>query len=287
MAALPRYSTLLLCWRGDGILELALNRPGSLNAVNATMWQALRECLGALNNLDGLRLVLLTGGSCKHFCAGIDLKDATEHTPGVGVGRRDGSHSDDVARTTLRLRTRVKQIQATFDGFEALAVPVIACVHGACYGAGVDMIGACDVRWASEDAAFCIKEVDIGISADVGTLARLPKAGISASLLSELALSARRMGAHEALRCGLLSRLTSSREELMTQAGALALTIASKSPLAIVGTKHHLLYARDHSVAQALDYHALWNAALMQTDDVPQAMAQARKPRPGAVFAKL
>lgn len=284
---LPTYSSLLLSWRSAGILELALNRPGSLNAVNAVMWRELRECLHALNSLDGLRLVLLTGGSSKHFCAGLDLKDEAEHAPGVGVGRRGGTHERDVARATLRLRTHVKEIQSTFDGFEALRVPVVACVHGACYGAGVDMIAACDVRWACEDATFCIKEVDIGISADVGTLARLPKAGISASLLSELALSARRMGAHEALQSGLLSRLVASLEELLSQAHELAVTIARKSPLAIVGTKHHLLYARDHSVAEALDYHALWNAAIMQTDDMPEAMAHARSPRPGGIFAKL
>jgi len=125
--------------------------------------------------------------------------------------------------------------------------------------------------------------VDVGLAADVGTLARLPKVIGSASLVSELALTARTMGAAEALACGLVSRVAPDRAQLLARAKELGALVASKSPLAIVGTKHNLLFARDHTVAQANDHVALWSASCLQTDDIPKAALGRR----GATFSKL
>lgn len=273
--AVLTYETLSLTWldADQHCLHVALNRPKKMNAVNLTMWRDLRECFVALAVHETLRCVVLSGGESKSFCGGIDISD-------LGAFMDPGS---DAARTALRYQRSIRGLQASFDAIEALPVPVIAAVHGACYGAGVDLVTACDVRWASADATFCVKEVDIGLAADVGTLARLPKVVGSASLVAELALTARTLGAAEALSSGLVSRVVPGREQLLTSAAALAALIAGKSPVAIVGTKHNLLFARDHTVAEANRQVALWNASCLQTADIAAAAMQGR----AATFSKL
>lgn len=274
LASPPQYSTLRLSWLDEEghVLLVELNRPGKRNAINSVMWTELRECFTALQSLPTLRVVLLTGGDSASFCGGIDISD-------FGSFREPGA---DPARSGLRIRRKVMEMQRSFDAMEALSVPVVACVHGACVGAGVDMVTACDIRWASSDALFCVKEVDVGLAADVGTLARLPKVIGSASLVSELALTARTMGAAEALQAGLVSCVAQDRAQLLTRGKQLAALVASKSPLAVAGTKHNLLYARDHSVAEANSHVALWSASCLQTEDIAVAVAGR-----GATFSKL
>lgn len=134
------FTTLRLEWVKPHVLEVALNRPSKSNAINGTMWQELQRCFGSFcPSLPDLRCVLVTGLG-KNFCAGLDLAESQLLSePGT-----------DVARTALRLRRHILELQASFSAIEALAVPVLACVHGACYGAGLDMISACDIRWACE-----------------------------------------------------------------------------------------------------------------------------------------
>ena len=275
--ALPSFETLHVAWLDDHghALLVELNRPRKRNAVSTTMWRELRECFStALPSLSTLRVVLLTGGESASFCGGIDISD---------LGAFMSEPGSDTARTALRIRRNVLEMQQSFDAMEALAVPVIAAVHGACVGAGVDMITACDIRWASADAAFVVKEVDIGLAADVGTLARLPKAVGSASLVSELAMTARPLRSAEALQCGFVSCVAPDRAQLLSRARELAATIARKSPLAVAGTKHNLLFARDHTVAQANAHVALWSASCLQADDVGVAAAGGE----GGLFSKL
>ena len=151
LASPPQFETLRLSWLDEEghVLLVELNRPRKRNAINWVMWSELRECFASLQSLDTLRVVLLTGGESASFCGGIDISE-------FGSGRDQGA---DTARSALRIRRKVIEMQQAFDAMEALSVPVVACVHGACVGAGVDMITACDVRWASADAFFCVKEV--------------------------------------------------------------------------------------------------------------------------------
>jgi|TARA_B110000196_G_scaffold291266_1_gene278062 enoyl-CoA hydratase/carnithine racemase len=152
LASPPQFETLRLSWLDEEghVLLVDLNRPRKRNAINSTMWSELRECFATLQSLDTLRVVLLAGGESASFCGGIDISE-------FGSGRDQGA---DTARSGLRIRRKVIEMQQAFGAMEALSVPVVACVHGACVGAGVDMITACDVRWASADAFFCVKEVD-------------------------------------------------------------------------------------------------------------------------------
>ena len=285
-ATLPTFTTLRLTRLGEYAVEVALNRPRKSNAIDGAMWRELRACFEALAALDWLRVVLLTGGDSKNFCAGIDLADLQSGLAlGIGVGR-PSEDDPDAARRALRIRQHILYLQGAFDAIEALPVPVIAVVHGACFGGAIDLITACDVRWAAAGSRFSVKEVDIGLCADVGTLARLPKVIGSQSLVRELCLTGREFDADEAHRCGLVSKLCASRDVLQREAAALAATIASKSPLAIAGTKANLLFARDHGVAEANRYTALWNAAGLQSDDLGEAAA-ARSERRTPVFARL
>ncbi|XP_039510158.1 delta(3,5)-Delta(2,4)-dienoyl-CoA isomerase, mitochondrial-like [Pimephales promelas] len=167
--------------------------------------------------------------------------------------------------------------------------PVIVAVHGGCIGGGVDLITACDIRLCTQDAWFQIKEVDIGLAADVGTLQRLPKVIGSRSLVNELAFTARKMHADEAKSCGLVSRVFPDKEAMMAGALEMAGEIASKSPVGVQGTKVNLLYSRDHSVAESLDYMSTWNMSMLQTQDLLKSAqaAMEKKSLKEIIFSKL
>jgi enoyl-CoA hydratase len=148
---------------------------------------------------------------------------------------------------------------------------VLAAIHGACIGGGVDLICACDMRYCSADAFFSIKEIDIGMTADVGTLQRLPKI-IGDGMARELAYTGRKVTGEEAREIGLVNRVFASPDALQAGVMEIAATIAAKSPLSIRGIKEMIVYARDHSVADGLNYIATWNAAMLMSADLKEAM---------------
>ena len=157
-------------------------------------------------------------------------------------------------------------------------MPVLAAVQGGCIGGGVDMISACDMRYCSED--FCIQEINIGMTADVGTFPRLPQL-IPQGIVRELAYTGRRLAAHEALEMGLVNRVFPSHEALVAGVLAVAREIAERSPLAVWGSKEMLNYARDHSIADGLDYIATWQTGMFQPADMLESFAaksESRKP---------
>ncbi|NXE57950.1 ECH1 protein, partial [Casuarius casuarius] len=212
--------------------------------------------------------------------AGLDL---------VEMGSEFLVAGEDAARRAWKLRQKIRAYQESFSALEKCPKPVIAAVHGACIGGGVDLVTACDIRYCSQDAWFQVKEVDIGLAADVGTLQRLPKIVGSQSLVNELAFTARKLTAPEALSCGLVSRVFPDKAALLQGALELAATVASKSPVAVQGTKVNLVYARDHPVPEGLRYAATWNMSMLQTEDVLKSVQAAlEKKDPSEVaFAKL
>jgi enoyl-CoA hydratase len=174
----------------------------------------------------------------------------------------------------------VLEFQESFNALEKCRVPVLVAVHGACIGGGVDMVCAGDMRYCSEDAYFTIQEIKIGMTADVGTLQRLPHL-MPSSLVRELAFTGRKLRAAEALSSGFVSRVFDDHDSLVAGVLEIAKEIASRSPLAIVGSKEMLNYTRDHSVADGLNYIATWNAAMILTQDLEEGMrAQAEKRPP-------
>ena len=269
LPAQSQYETLRLTL-ADGIAEVALNRPDQANAMNLPMWRELRAAFTWIDQTPEARVAVLSGGG-KHFTSGIDL----ELLGGIRAQIADVCDG----RQREKLRRLILDMQDTLASLERCRKPVLAAIHGACVGGGVDLICACDMRYCSADAFFSVKEVDVGMTADVGTLQRLPRL-IGEGMARELAYTARKVSGAEAQGIGLVNRCYASSGELQSGVMELARSIASKSPLAIRGSKEMIGYARDHSVADGLNYIATWNAAMLLSDDLGEAIAAARAKRP-------
>ena len=163
---------------------------------------------------------------------------------------------------------------------------MIAAIHGYCIGAGVDLASACDIRICAKDTKFTIKEVDIGLAADIGTLQRFQKVVGNESWARELAYTARFFNHEEALQRGFVSSIHENKEEVLKQALALAQVIAAKSPVAVSTSKRSIVYSRDHTVQEGLDHISTLNASMLQTDDMATA-AMASMSKQKAHFNKL
>ncbi|KAL8280773.1 hypothetical protein RQP46_006777 [Phenoliferia psychrophenolica] len=244
---------ILASYASKHVLLLSLNR-APVNAFDDSLWHELGAHFDAASEDNDVRVIVLASAG-RIFTAGLDLMSS-------GLTSMNGS---DPARTALVLRAHISDLQDSVSSIERCAKPVIAAVHGVSFGAGLDIIAACDVRYAATDSNFSIKvrityEVDVGLAADVGSLQRLPSKVASDSLLRELALTARNFGALEAEKLGLVSRVVEGgRAEVLAAALETATIIASKSPIATLGTKHLLNYSKDHTVQEGLDYTSVWN----------------------------
>jgi enoyl-CoA hydratase len=252
--------------RDVAVAHVALAREDKLNAMDGAMFAAIGEAFRTLGADPSVRCILLSGRG-RHFTAGLDLDYAgSQFAPGGDPGRR----------AEARLR-HIQWLQDCFSAAEEARAPVIAAIHGGCIGAGVDLAAACDIRIASADAFFQVAEVDVGITADLGTLQRLTRL-IPEGLVRELAYTGRRMGAEEALRCGLVNRVEQTVEAAIAAGLALAHEIAAKSPLAVAGAKASLNYSRGRTVEDGLRHVALWNAGTLVTGDVARAVEARRGP---------
>ncbi|TFK33775.1 Delta2-dienoyl-CoA-isomerase [Crucibulum laeve] len=235
-----------------------------VNAFSTDFWLQYQQVFDALIE-DGadVRALVLSSEFPKVFTAGLDLADANN----LGADAADDTR--DAARASLAMRKVLLKFQHAIGSPERAPFPVIAAVHGHCIGLGLDMIGVCDIRYAASNTTFAIKEVDIGLAPDIGSLAFLPKITGNHSLIRELTYTARNFSAAEAEKVGLVSRVVEGgRDEVVKSAIELAKFIASKSPVAVSGSKHLITHARDHTVAENLAYTGAWNAAALMTSDI-------------------
>ncbi len=257
----PRFETLEVSIESH-VATVCLNRPDKANSMNMAMWDDLQRCFEWLDQASGVRVVILAGNG-KHFCAGLDLGAFADVL---------GASDAEPARRAERLRRTILRLQGNLTAIERCRVPVLAAIHSTCIGGGVDMTCCADMRYATEDAYFSIREVDIGMTADVGTLQRLPRI-IPDGVVRELAYTGRNMDAEEARALGFVNKVFENRDTLLREVTAIARTIAAKSPLAVRGSKEMLLYARDHSVAEGLNYIATWNAGMLSQADLQAGIA--------------
>ena len=241
----------------DHVATVTLLRPTMAPAFFA-------ECEAAFRALaaDREARVVVVRSSAKAFSYGLDLPAAFQQYGQLFAGGG--------AENRAELLALIRRLQGSFNAIAASPVPVIAAVHGACIGGGLDLIAASDLRYCAQGAYFSLKEIDIGMVADVGSLQRLPKL-VSPGLVREWAFTGRRIEAAEALACGLVNRVFETREALEAGVSELARTIAAKSPLSIRGAKEMLNFGRDHSVAEGLNYIAAWNAAMLVSQDLVAA----------------
>ena len=260
------------------------------------MWLELRSVFEALSTDSAVRCIVLSGAGEKAFTTGLDVQAAGESgllvAPGAG----------DAARKATAARRYIRAFQDCISSVERCEKPVICVLHGYAFGLAIDLSCAADVRICSTDTKFAVKEVDIGLAADIGTLTRLPKVVGNYSWVKDVCLSARVFGAQEAERVGFVSNTYNGKAEAVSAALAWASLIASKSPVAVQGTKNILDYSRDHTVedgrsfcsprvlalltSAGLKYTTVWNGAGLQTADIMVAIeSQTGKRKP--TFEKL
>lgn len=250
------------------IAEVRLNRPTAINAMNTDFWRELPAIISTLDNLGSVRVVILSA-SGKHFTAGMDLQVFEGMTTEDNI---------EPARAAEKQRRWIMALQDVFSALETARMPVISAIQGACIGGGVDMICATDIRLCTSNAFFNIKETELGITADVGTLQRILHV-MPSGIARELAYTSRNFAADEALKCGFVNNIYDSQEEMLNAAHQLARSMAKHSPMAVNGVKEMLNYSRDHSVADSLNHMATWQGGMLQNQDILEAMTAAKEKR--------
>lgn len=278
---LSKFEHLKVAFPSTYVAHVELNRPEKKNALNTKLWDEIGQFFNEMNTNPDCRAIVLSGAG-NMFCAGIDLQDL------MALGSLIQDPDLDVARKAFRLRTTIRRYQDSFSALEKCHKPVIVAIHGACIGGATSLIAGADIRYATADAYFQIKEVELGLAADVGVLQRMTKVVFNQSLYRELVFTARPFSADEALRLGIISRVFVDRNELLAGALKLAETIASKTPVGVQGSKVQMNYARDNKVDDALEYMTTWNMAMLQTEDIfKAAVAVATKSTEPVEFSKL
>ncbi len=256
----------------QGVAHIVMKRAAEMNTMNRAFWNELPVIVRDISD-NALARCIVISSTGKHFCAGMDLAVFS------GVGDSSGRPSDPHVAGEM-FRRHVHQLQDVFSVLDEARMPVIAAIHGACIGGAVDMTSACDIRYCSADAYFCIMEINIGMTADVGTFPRLCKL-IPEGWVRELAYTGRRLSAQQAKEIGLVNEVLADHDAVVAHALATAREIASKSPLAVAGSKVMINYARDHTIKDGLDYIAVWQTGMFSGPHMAEtfkAKAEKRDP---------
>lgn len=257
----------------DNIGEIKIHRPDKANSLDENAFRELGHVFKEMNANDAVRVVILHGEG-NHFCAGIDLS--------LLLGLNEHIREACDGRKREKLRQLILEFQETMTAAERCRKPVLAAIQGGCIGGGLDLAAACDMRYCSADAYFTIKEIDMGMVADLGTLQRLPGI-IHEGILREMAYTGRNIGGEEAKQIGLVNQVYADKDEMMAAVRKLAAQIASKSPLSIRGCKEILNFNREQAISAGLKNMATWNAAMILSEDLAEA-GQAAMAQRKAVF---
>ena len=254
----------------DGVAHIKLNRPEKLNAMNRAFWHELPAIVADIDDNARARCIVISSTG-KHFSAGMDLSVFTDGSSMITAAAMDHAVRGEA------LRRHIKHLQDTFSCLEKARMPVLSAIQGGCIGGAVDLTSACDIRYATADAFFCIQEINIAITADVGTFPRLCKL-IPEGWVREMAYTGRRLPAAKAKEIGLVNEVYSDHASMLAAVMATAREIATKNPVAVSGSKVMINYARDHSIEDALDYIAVWQTGMLAPEHMKEAFtAQAEK----------
>lgn len=262
---LTPYSTfedLVISSPADRVLHVQLNRAKSRNALTTATFTQITQCFRVIDKDTHFRSVILSGAG-KMFCAGIDISSLMQ------MGQ--DTAASDPARRAQKIYEAIPFFQEPVVAINECKKPVIAAVHGACIGGGIDLISACDLRFATTETYFTVKEVDLGLAADMGTLQYLPKIIGNDGIMREMVLTGRNFDTSEAKEMGLLNKVLPDQESMIDHVVKLASLIASKSPIAVQGSKVNLNFSRDNSIRDGLRFMSAWNGAMLQSEDLAQA----------------
>ncbi len=257
----------------DHVAHVQLRRPDELNTMIPAFWRELPQIVAEISDRGTARALVLSS-SGRHFSAGMDLAvfGGGSNLDAVASPTVEADAPAELGRVRANLRLNVLHLQEAFTALERARMPVLAAVQGGCIGGAVDMVCAADLRYATADAFFCIQEINIGMTADVGTLQRLPKL-IPEGVVREYAYTGRRMPAARAYELGFVNEVFVDHRSMLEGVHEIAAEIAAKSPLAVWGSKEMITYSRDHSVSDGLNYIATWQAGMFHSQDMIEEFA--------------
>jgi enoyl-CoA hydratase len=259
----------------DGaVVRVTLLGPGKGNAMGPAFWSETPTLFKALDRDESVRAVVVTGSGA-HFSYGLDL---ASFATGAGSTLADDG---GLARARSRFLDEIRDMQTALDAVASCRKPVAAAVSGWCIGGGIDLLAACDVRYASAEAKFSLREVRIAIVADMGSLARLPGI-LSEGHLRELAFTGKDIDAAKAERIGLVNEVLPTQAESLATAHGFADEVAANPPLVVHGVKELLDINRSERVAAGQRYVTTWNAAFLPSHDLTEALtafSQRRTPK--------
>ncbi|MEE2608419.1 MAG: crotonase/enoyl-CoA hydratase family protein [Pseudomonadota bacterium] len=260
----------------NDVAHIVLNRPDKRNSMIHEFWDELPTIVQSIDQNSTARVIVLSSTG-PHFTSGLDTSifgssvESSDNPENVEKSKRQRS---------AKLYDTIKHMQKSFTCLEQCRIPVIAAIQGGAIGGGVDLVTACDLRYMTEDGFLSIYEINIGMTADVGTFPRITHL-LPEGIVKELAYTGRRISAQEAKQHGLVNEIYTDHEAMLEATMGIALQIATKAPLAVYGSKKIINYSRDHSTADSLDYISLWNASMLQPDEISEAFAAAQEEREG------
>ena len=260
----------------NDVAHIVLNRPDKRNSMIHEFWDELPTIVQSIDQNSTARVILLSSTG-PHFTSGLD-------TSIFGSSVESSDNPEDVEKSkrqrSAKLYDTITHMQKSFTCLEQCRIPVIAAIQGGAIGGGVDLVTACDLRYMTEDGFLSIYEINIGMTADVGTFPRITHL-LPEGIVKELAYTGRRISAQEAKQHGLVNEIYTDHEAMLEATMGIARQIATKAPLAVYGSKKIINYSRDHSTADSLDYISLWNASMLQPDEISEAFAAAQEEREG------
>ncbi|HAD72214.1 MAG TPA: crotonase/enoyl-CoA hydratase family protein [Gammaproteobacteria bacterium] len=260
----------------NDVAHIVLNRPDKRNSMIHEFWDELPTIVQSIDQNSTARVIVLSSTG-PHFTSGLD-------TSIFGSSVESSDNPEDVEKSkrqrSAKLYDTIKHMQKSFTCLEQCRIPVIAAIQGGAIGGGVDLVTACDLRYMTEDGFLSIYEINIGMTADVGTFPRITHL-LPEGIVKELAYTGRRISAQEAKQHGLVNEIYTDHEAMLEATMGIARQIATKAPLAVYGSKKIINYSRDHSTADSLDYISLWNASMLQPDEISEAFAAAQEEREG------
>ena len=260
----------------NDVAHIVLNRPDKRNSMIHEFWDELPTIVQNIDQNSTARVIVLSSTG-PHFTSGLDTSifgssvESSDNPENVEKSKRQRS---------AKLYDTIKHMQKSFTCLEQCRIPVIAAIQGGAIGGGVDLVTACDLRYMTEDGFLSIYEINIGMTADVGTFPRITHL-LPEGIVKELAYTGRRISAQEAKQHGLVNEIYTDHEAMLEATMGIALQIATKAPLAVYGSKKIINYSRDHSTADSLDYISLWNASMLQPDEISEAFVAAQEEREG------
>ena len=260
----------------NDVAHIVLNRPDKRNSMIHEFWDELPTIVQNIDQNSTARVIVLSSTG-PHFTSGLD-------TSIFGSSVESSDNPEDAEKSKrqrgAKLYDTIKHMQKSFTCLEQCRIPVIAAIQGGAIGGGVDLVTACDLRYMTEDGFLSIYEINIGMTADVGTFPRITRL-LPEGVVKELAYTGRRITAQEAKQHGLVNEIYTDHEAMLEATMGIARQIATKAPLAVYGSKKIINHSRDHSTADSLDYISLWNASMLQPNEISEAFAAAQEERKG------